>query len=74
LDFKHSIGITIEKYAEGMENDPLFGVPKKRSYVPFMEGDEKAIIDFNEQWWGRTYKAEKINGEWKIKIVSWWIT
>lgn len=69
--FKHSSKITLGKYIEDLEKDPQRLLGK---FDPYIEGEEKAIVSFSEQWFGKYYEAEKIDGEWKLKMIGSWIT
>lgn len=69
--FKHSSKITLGKYIENLEKDPQRLLGK---FDPYIEGEEKAIVSFSEGWFGKYYEAEKIDGEWKLKMIGSWIT
>lgn len=69
--FRHPIRITIGKYIEDVEKDPL---RLREEFDPYIEGDEKALVSFSAEQHGYIFKAEKINGEWQLKIVSSWET
>ena len=52
-----------------------FGVfyPMSVKVIVNRAGD-RAYIEYDEGWRGGAYSAEKVNGEWKLTVVSSWIT